>query len=440
MRFAPPLASISGARPAALLLAGALAACSDTAPTETPPDPVIARVVMAPDAARLTVPGQERVYAALAYDADFAPVPATIEFSSRDEDVARVSEDGVVTATGEGTTWIDASAGGVSDSVAIAVDFVNGVAKPLWRFSVTFAVHSSVPASYIEAGAQKALDTLNARFNRAGVFEGRFEFYLDTVVLFNTPIATLPVDSVEARWKHRSDYLVIQDNRYPGSAGCCGNPGTIWMYAGMFVEGSWYNDMAIDVLVHEFGHARGAVDIYRIAAHSTPLAPGGWHPRESIMATNHATWDPVAQHLINAAADRYPVPVGWTIYEWPARIGVRVVDPDDRPVPDARVAFHGVPWFDGVVDPTPIRQGFTNRDGLVVPDTNPYFDLGPGGGSSTTACSFMGCAHSLVLVKVSAYGWPDTYAWMPIDEVMVRAWQRPGEPVLWTVTMGAPLK
>lgn len=438
--------SIAVPAPPSRLLAVALAAlavagCGESAPTDGgPPAPAVARVIMAPDGARLTVPGQERAYAAIARDSDFTVMPATIRFATRDAGVASVDEDGVVTATGEGTTWIVASAGGASDSVEIAVDFANAASKPLWRFSVAFAVHSSLPDSYIIEGAQRALDSLNARFNRPGVFEGRFEFHLDTVVVYNASIATLPIDSVEARWKHRADYLVIQDNRYPGSAGCCGHPGTIWMWAGMYIDGTWYSETAIDVLVHEFGHARGAVDIYRIAARPGLMTGDGWQPRESIMATNHGTWDPVAQHLVNAAADRRPVPVGWTIFEWPARIGVRVVDPDDRPIGGAVVDFHGVTWHDGLLGGTPVRRGHTGSDGLFVPDTNPYFDLGPGGGSSTTACSFMGCAHSLVLAKVLAPGWGTTYAWMPIDEVMVRAWQRPGETVTWTVTMGAPLK
>jgi uncharacterized protein YjdB len=79
-------------------------------------------VSVTPDAATLTALGAERRLTATASDAGGTPIPdAVFVWITRAPGVAAVDGSGLVTATGEGGTWVVAGSGGQADSAAITV-------------------------------------------------------------------------------------------------------------------------------------------------------------------------------------------------------------------------------------------------------------------------------------------------------------------------------
>ncbi|NUQ12017.1 MAG: Ig-like domain-containing protein [Gemmatimonadaceae bacterium] len=99
---------------AALLVAMATLACTDVTnpPPPPPPPPTVARVVVRPATSTLEV-GDQQAFTARVLDIDGNDLEGySVAWSSTSTQVATVSSTGLVTAIGEGTTSIRASAGG----------------------------------------------------------------------------------------------------------------------------------------------------------------------------------------------------------------------------------------------------------------------------------------------------------------------------------------
>lgn len=112
-----------GARLAALTLLPLLilAACSDS-PTEPPPGADPANVEVSPEELVLTAFGETGELTAAVLDEDGEEIPnATVTWTSSDEEVATVDEDGVVEAVGEGSATITAVSGEVEGTAEVTV-------------------------------------------------------------------------------------------------------------------------------------------------------------------------------------------------------------------------------------------------------------------------------------------------------------------------------
>jgi hypothetical protein len=112
-----------GTRLAALALLPLLilAACSDS-PTEPPPGADPASVEVSPEELALTALGETGELTAAVLDEDGEEIPnATVTWSSSDEEVATVDEDGVVEAVGEGSATITAVSGEVEGTAEVTV-------------------------------------------------------------------------------------------------------------------------------------------------------------------------------------------------------------------------------------------------------------------------------------------------------------------------------
>jgi uncharacterized protein YjdB len=92
-----------------------------TVVTET--DPVPAEVVVDPQEVTLTEVGETASLTATVLDADGGEIPgAEVAWSSSDEGVATVDEDGVVTAVGDGAATITATSGDASGGAVVTVE------------------------------------------------------------------------------------------------------------------------------------------------------------------------------------------------------------------------------------------------------------------------------------------------------------------------------
>lgn len=111
---------------AAATLAGAflLGGCDDS-PTEPPVDPVPDAMEVSPEELSFASLGASEQLSVTVWDGDGDEIadPA-VTFSSSDESVATVDEDGVVTSTGNGSTAVTVQSGDVSESVTVTIEQV----------------------------------------------------------------------------------------------------------------------------------------------------------------------------------------------------------------------------------------------------------------------------------------------------------------------------
>lgn len=106
----------------AVALAAGLVSCGGD--VTTPPPVVPASVVVTPGVDTLLTLGRTRQFTGQALDADDNPVSTTLSWSSTDPAVATVSESGLVTAVGNGTTAIRATAGTIHGEAELVISQV----------------------------------------------------------------------------------------------------------------------------------------------------------------------------------------------------------------------------------------------------------------------------------------------------------------------------
>jgi uncharacterized protein YjdB len=103
-----------------------VAACSDD-PVQPAPNPVAAEVEVTPGTVTLGTIGETETLTATVLDEDGTEIPdAPVAWSSDDEAVAVVDEEGVVEAVGEGVAVITAESGDASATVEVSVELDEG--------------------------------------------------------------------------------------------------------------------------------------------------------------------------------------------------------------------------------------------------------------------------------------------------------------------------
>ncbi len=104
--------------------------CSDDDddPTTPPPpeDPVVKTIVISPESADFTAPGDDLQFEAVAFDATGAVIDTVFVWQSSQTDVVIVGSDGVATSVGVGTAEIYTTAGSVTDTASVTVNLTSG--------------------------------------------------------------------------------------------------------------------------------------------------------------------------------------------------------------------------------------------------------------------------------------------------------------------------
>jgi hypothetical protein len=419
-------------------LAGA--ACTD-APTAPEPQPSL--VMVATDSVVLTVAEEAAWINAHVIDSTRAPLPdaPVIRWTARDQSIVGIDEGTLgapvrIAARANGGTWIVArSEGSVSDSTFVRVEVPAAVQQPVWRFTVASGARTTMPLSQFDELARIHIAYLNQQFNKGGTFAGRFEFVLDSVFTYSES-DTASLTTLRRR-PRSAQYLILYDSRSTVLSG-----GGIYWQDGQTIQISMSNFATSPTtslaVAHEMGHARGAVDIYHYRLNATEQQDAYFYRPESIMEADGTAWDPLSQLLINSNAGRYPSSpdLSWTAPMFPEKIGVRVVDRMNKPVPGAEVIFHkakGDIW--GNVSPAISAKGVTDAAGVFAPAFNPFegeIERGPQG----YWCGFLGCLYLVLKVEVKHEG-QSTWAFMTAAEGVVGR-SRTGPTYLRKIRLGAP--
>lgn len=120
----------------------ALAACTDKAVGPSG----VTRITISPSSPpRLTSLGETLQLTAKAADKSSDPITVTPDWSSSDDQVVTVDQDGLVTAIGNGTAFVHAAVGKVRDSVSITVHQIVELTDKLGGDEQTGAVGSTLP-------------------------------------------------------------------------------------------------------------------------------------------------------------------------------------------------------------------------------------------------------------------------------------------------------
>jgi hypothetical protein len=292
-------------------------------------------------------------------------------------------------------------------------------AKPVWKFTILGAI-SRPTADYLggfDAARQfmrAQIDTLNSRFNTPRVFAGVFQFSLDSIYEFTG------TGWDEITRPHTGfDYKYIVDG-YQGPGGWWGDYDTVFL---SWPIGEITTPGVTDAIVHEFGHARGAIDTYAIKADGefNPVNGASYHPGRSIMdfPYGETVWDQHSINLINRSAGVVHAPPSYITEAFPSSIGIVVADEAGVPQDNATITLYPVPWFQNRVDPNPRFVVYSNLQGEYVFSRNPF---DPGTWGSPWLMSY---PNYLVVARA---GTLSGYGWMPITDVQNVWFSNPTAP------------
>lgn len=358
--------------------------------------------------------------------ADILPASAA-HYVSRDTNIARVDEDGVVRAFGAGHTVIDVTAGGLADTIGIDVAFD----RPVWRFTLTGAI-SNVTANGLDAAGlrrnfQRHVDTVNARFNVPAAFAG----YVHLVVA-ETYIFTRPPREELAEAPTRTDFKVVYhtDKTYT-NADYAADKRVVQIGA---LPDSAFSEQKAWVLTHELGHARGAVDIdgADVQPQSNPVNGQSHFTPPSIMNGDQVrVWDDYSRYLINRGGSERDAFLSWfsRTAEMVPAIAISVRSATDDPVADATVRIY---WDVCSGDPASL-----NAVCGIEPAARQSLQTG-GDGMANVRPRNMGTYTEpfalLQLVTVSK-GASTGWAWVPLTDIAKWALVHPGESYPQTIVL-----
>jgi hypothetical protein len=296
----------------------------------------------------------------------------------------------------------------------------NFLGRP-WRFGLIVGVTDRTERHYGGLAATEVLiraqiDAINNTFNAPNVFNRTFEFYVDQVYSFSTAVAA---EYVKPHPKHA--YRMVYDG-FPAVGGG-------WLGAYQAIYHSWavglnlgtFGSDATDGLTHEFGHARGAIDLYALAVDAANNPVNGWAYRittSSIM--NHpygvSDWDAHTVNIINTNTKTWAPPIDYITKAFPPGFDVVVSDAAGKPQARVDVNFYPVVWHTRTLGATAVATGRTDAAGRFVLPLNPFDPGRPGNPWDIRYCNFLVEAKRGAMV---------VYRWLPIDEVQNFYFKRP---------------
>ncbi|UFH57122.1 T9SS type A sorting domain-containing protein [Spirosoma sp. KNUC1025] len=293
-----------------------------------------------------------------------------------------------------------------------------GYAKPIWKFGVVVAVekrtadfYQSMLSKSIELIVREQMATVNANFNSTDRFDGVYNFQVDSIYMFDGA-ATDEIIRPHPNYRY---CVVIDGFSVNGQGGgWLGSQQVIyhkWPWSTDFGSGP-FGPGATDGLTHEFGHARGAIDIYglRVEGSRNPVNGETFEPVNSIMnfPYGNIVWDEHTIHLLNSTGDGTIEGDQWITRPFPNTIAIKATDDEGLPVEGARLDVYPVDWFSYAVADSPVVSSETQSNGTYSFPSNPF---------QPTAINYpWHIRYSNFLIKAT-YNSSVVYKWMPLYDV-----------------------
>lgn len=164
-------------------------------------------------------------------------------------------------------------------------------------------------------------------------------------------------------------------------------------------------------VIHEFGHALGAIDLYGLDVDTNPINGQTYRSPTSYMEVQWeaSDFDPYSRSVINVTARERKVNTDDHVVRTstPANYQVQVKTSSGAAVKSAAVALYPVDWFSRAVTATPAFTGVTNTSGVYALPSNP-FDPSP-------MWVKWGIKWPNFLVKVTS-GNATSYGWLTLND------------------------
>ncbi|GAB4029658.1 T9SS type A sorting domain-containing protein [Spirosoma gilvum] len=296
-------------------------------------------------------------------------------------------------------------------------NIVYAYAKPTWTFTVVVAVEKQT-SEYFQRVYGKPINdivaaqmsTVNANFNSSSNFNGTYNFRLDSVYVFDGP-----AQNEVFRSHPHFQYCMVVDGKFTKptiSGGWYGGTQTIYHSWGWNEWGGPFAAYATDGVTHEFGHARGGIDIYalQVDGSKNPVNGQTFEPISSIMnyPYGNITWDEHTTNLLNSTADRPLDGDQWITRPFPNTIGIKVINQQGIPLGNAAIEVYPVDWYSDSLSSRSIVNVSTDWTGLYTFPSNPFRPSTSGYPWTMRYCNF--------LIKVT-FGATVQYKWMPLYDV-----------------------
>jgi len=313
----------------------------------------------------------------------------------------------------------------VISSFAIICFISNLYCQQVWNFSVIVGVNKIEADYYGGFGITSWIianqfSQVNDHFNTPAVFNGTFNFSIDSIYEFqgNSQNEVAPPPQ-------GFDYRVIIDgvstNTYGGWYGYPTN--TIMHNWNVNSWGGTFGSYGTDALTHEFGHSRGAIDLYalRVLADSNNVNGTAFYSDTSIMNTCYgiSMWDAHSVNIINNNTDVVQTNVDYITSKFPETIGILVTDSSDNPLTGVLIKTYPVYWYTYSVDTIPVYSGYTNSLGKFIYSSNPFVPETTGYPWNIKYCNF--------LIQ-AIYNQDTIYEWMPLNIVQNSYFANSTEP------------
>ncbi|GAB2798934.1 hypothetical protein GCM10027275_50840 [Rhabdobacter roseus] len=293
-------------------------------------------------------------------------------------------------------------------------------AKETWRFTVLVAVEKKTADYYqqlyakdIETIVREQLATVSANFNRTDQFHGVFDFTATLVYVFDASFhQSVQTEIFKPHPGH--DYKLVIDgfSTDQSGGGWYGSWATICHKWDWNSWGGPFGGYATDGLTHEFGHARGAIDIYALGVDAAKNLVNGtrFEPINSIMnyPYDNISWDEHTVHILNRTGGNRIPNEDYITKAFTPTLGLKTLDQKGRLLPNVHLELFAIPWFSYTVSPTPYLSENTNTTGVYSFPVNPFGPAEINYPWHIRYCNF--------LIKATYQG-ISAYHWMPLYEV-----------------------
>lgn len=292
-------------------------------------------------------------------------------------------------------------------------------AQPIYRFTVKIGIDRPTAdhlggREAVVKKTEKMFERINKVFNNEVIgIKGIYNFVVDYDSLYIYEGS----GRVEQQKPHPNhDYLVImdglRDHTDEGHGGWNGSTIQVIGHDRGHVPGKIsdpFDAGATDGIVHEFGHARGIVDIYAevVDAAKNPINGERFGAVRCIMngCYGETHWSRYAVNILNLTQDKI-IDIDHVIANlFPQKVNINLRDCDNKPIEDATIKLYPVKWYSFAVQDTVYWQGKTSTQGVYTLLGNPY---GKAKAYGLRCCNF--------LVEAEHNG-VKTYGWLPLYEV-----------------------
>ncbi|UCD63999.1 MAG: T9SS type A sorting domain-containing protein [Candidatus Zixiibacteriota bacterium] len=285
---------------------------------------------------------------------------------------------------------------------------------PEWSFSILASVKDTTVARLggpenVTRLIREQFDSVNVRFNRPGVFDGTFNFSVDSVHIFQSDPYT------QSRQPHPDhDYQIVYDCSSWTRANWLFPPdnGVLLLFPVTSDSLGPFGYKAGQILTHELAHARGAVDLYGLAVSADLNEVNGvWFSTgPSIMKIYmDSVWDQHSINIINRWADHVLELEQFRLSRYfPSTIGLRLTNVYGGAPPRARVTAYAHGWYDFALSDVPVATGRTDSAGVFRFLSNPFAP----DASDPDIRNAWDIKNSVLLIEIRA-GSDAHYYWLP---------------------------